>query len=303
MFTPNFYGMKIIKQLRDDELKIVAEFIRDNIFVPSFSKKRTIFLCGADLSDNNTGRYKMAKLFENNPRYELVYPEDLFDDLMAEQRQYNLLELENILADSVDSIILLPESPGSWVELGAFANNKRLVCKLIYVGQIKYEKMKSFINDGPVKLIKASDTGKVINISYDNIESQKGKIYRRLSDSITAIIKKHPINKNIANILETENFILPSIYLIDSITRKILYKLVQFATGQKKKMVEIATNSAISNLQKNTYIRGTAAKYEVTTKGIDWVRSNLKSANLDIVRIEILNSLQRKNTMVRAVNF
>ena len=297
--------MSMIKQLRDNELKIVAEVIRDHIFVPSFSLKRTVFLCGADLSDNKTGRHKMAKLFKKYPRYELLYPEDIFDDLMAGQGQYSLLELENILADSVDSIVLFPESPGSFAELGAFANNSRLASKLICVGQKRYAKKKNFINYGPVRLIKVSDTGKVFNIAYDDLESEdkKTKIYKRINDAITAIKKKHPIKKDVANIMETENFILPSVYLIDSIALRELFKLVQFATGQDKKIAEIATRSSISRLVKNRYISRTAAGYEVTAKGIDRVRSNLKSAKLDVARIEIMNSQQRKNTMVKAVNF
>jgi hypothetical protein len=295
----------MIKQLRDDELKIVAEVIRDHIFVPSFSWKTTVFLCGADLSDNKTGRHKMAKLFKKYPRYELLYPEDLFDDLMAGQGQHSLLILENILADSVDSIVLFPESPGSFAELGAFANNQRLANKLICVGQKKYAKKKSFINYGPVRLIKASDTGKVFNIAYNDLEleDKKTKIYKRINDAITAIKKKHPIKKDVANIMETENFILPSVYLIDSIAPRDLYKLVQFATGQDKKIAEIATRSSISGLVRNNYISRTPSGYEVTTRGIDRVRSNLKSSNLDIARIEIINSQQRKNTMVKAVNF
>ena len=297
--------MSMIKQLRDNELKIVAEVIRDHIFVPSFSWKRTVFLCGADLSDNKTGRHKMAKLFKKYPRYELLYPEDIFDDLMAGQGQHSLLVLENILADSVDSIVLFPESPGSFAELGAFANNSRLASKLICVGQKRYAKKKSFINYGPVRLIKVSDTGKVFNIAYDDLESEdkKTKIYKRINDAITAIKKKHPIKKDVANIMETENFILPSVYLIDSIALRELFKLVQFATGQDKKIAEIATRSSISRLVKNRYISRTAAGYEVTAKGIDRVRSNLKSAKLDVARIEIMNSQQRKNTMVKAVNF
>lgn len=297
--------MSMIKKLRDNELKIVAEVIRDHIFVPSFSWKTTVFLCGADLSDNKAGRHKMAKLFKEYPRYELLYPEDLFDDLLAGQGQHSLLELENILADSVDSIVLFPESPGSFAELGAFANNSRLVSKLICVGQKRYAKKKSFINYGPVRLIKASDTGKVINIAYDDLESEdkKAKIYKKINNAITAIKKKHPINKDVANIMETENFILPSVYLIDSIAPRDLYKLVQFATGQDKKIAEIATRSSISRLVKNSYISRTTAGYEVTRLGIDRVRSTLKSKNLDLARIEIINSQQRKNTMVKAVNF
>jgi len=171
----------MIKQLQDSELKIVAEIIRDHIFVPSFSWKTTVFLCGADVNNQSTGRYKMARLFERYPRYEILYPEDLFDDLLAGQGQHSLLVLENILADSVDSIVLFPESPGSFAELGAFANSSLLANKLICVGQKKYAKNKSFINYGPARLIKASDTGKVFNISYDDLDSAD-KNTKRLRD-------------------------------------------------------------------------------------------------------------------------
>lgn len=295
----------MIKQLQDEELKILAEAIRDNIFVPSLSWKTTVFLCGADLSDNSTGRHKMAQLFGEYPRYELLYPEDLFDDLLAGQGQHSLLVLENILADSVDSIVLFPESPGSFAELGAFANNQRLASKLIYVGEKKYEKKKSFINYGPVRLIKASDTGKVINIAYDDlgVEDKKKKIYKRINDAISAIKKRFPVKKDVANIMETINFVLPSVYLIDSVTPGELYKLVQYATGQDKKIAEIATRSSISRLVKNNLINRTQSGYQVTTSGIDRVRSTIKSVKLDKARIEIVNSQQRKKTIVRAINF
>lgn len=295
----------MIKQLRDDELKVLAEVIRDHIFVPSLSWKTTVFLCGADVHDNTTGRHKMANLFKKHPRYELLYPEDIFDDLMAGQGQYSLLVLENILADSVDSIVLFPESPGSFAELGAFANNQRLAGKLICVGEKKYEKKKSFINYGPMRLIKTSDTGKVFNITYSDLESddKNTKIYKRINDAITVIRKSHPIKRDVANIMETENFILPSVYLIDSVSPGELYKLVQYATGQDKKIAEIATRSSISRLVKNNYISRTQSGYQVTSRGVDRVRSTVKSVNLDIARIEIINSQQRKKTMIKSVAF
>jgi hypothetical protein len=295
----------MIKQLRDDELKIVAEIIRDHIFVPSFSLKKTVFLCGADLSDSKTGRHKMAKLLMGNKRYELLYPEDLFDDLISGQGQHSLLDLENILAESVDAIVLFPESPGSFAELGAFANNQKLARKLICVCQKKFSKNKSFINYGPVRLIKASGTGKVFNIVYNDlkVKEKNSKIYKRINNAIAAIKKKHPITKDVANILETGKFILPCVYLIDSITPRELYKLVRFATGRDKRIAEIATRASISRLIKENLICKTQEGYEVTSQGIDRVRSDRKSANLDVARIEIINSQQRKKTLVKAVNF
>lgn len=297
--------MSIIKQLRDDELQIVAEAIRDHIFVPSLSGITTVFLCGADLRDNKSGRSKMAKLFEKKRHYELIYPEDLFDDLLYGQGQHNLLLLENILADSVDSIVLLPESPGSFAELGAFASNKRLVNKLICVGQERYSKKKSFINYGPVRLIKMSKTGKVFNFVYDDIDSEEKntKIFKRINDAITNIKKKHPIKKGVANIMQTENFILPIVYLFDSITSMELYKLVEFATGQDKKIAEIATRSSISRLIKKKYISRIAAGYEITAIGIAQVRSKVEPSKLDIARFEIMNSQLRQNTIIKTFSF
>jgi hypothetical protein len=295
----------MIKRLIDIELETVAQIIRDNIFVPTYSRKSTVFLCGASITDKSTGRYKMAELLKNNARYELLFPEDLFDDLMAGQGQHSLLSLENILADSVDSIILFPESPGSFAELGAFANSKKLANKLICVGQKKYEKKKSFINYGPIRLIKASKTGRVFNIVYNDLdlEIEKNSFYKIINNAVTKIKKTNPTKKDIANILETENFVLPCIYLIDQITTLELYKLVEYATGQNKQIAEIATKSSISKLIKKHHITKTNTGYTITKQGVNRTKSSLKTVNLDDVRIEIINSQYRKNTIVKAVNF
>jgi hypothetical protein len=132
--------------LNSCELETVAKIIKDKIFVPRNKKKVTVFLCGADIKNNKTARSKMAAIFAHYPRYELLYPEDLFDDLLAGQGQYSLLKLENILADSVDSIVLFPESPGSFAELGAFSNNEKLAPKMVVVSNKKNKTNKSFIN-------------------------------------------------------------------------------------------------------------------------------------------------------------
>lgn len=295
----------MIQRLKDIELKKVAEMIRDHVFVPTYSNKNSIFLCGASVSDKTTGRHKMAEILKDYNRYELLYPEDLFDDLMAGQGQHSLLILEKILADSVDAIILFPESPGSFAELGAFASNEHLANKLICLGQKKYEKKKSFINYGPVRNIKDSKTGKIFNIVYSELDSPdfKKKIYRKINTAISNIKKTSPINKDIANILETENFVLPCIYLIDLISTFELYKLVELATGQNKKIAIMASKSSLSKLIKKHHISRTTDGYSVTKQGIERIRSTISTARLDAIRIEIINSQHRMNTMVKTVTF
>ena len=78
---------------------------------------------------------------------------------------------------------------------------------------------------------------------------------------------------------------------------------VFYDPGSNELYSEVILNEKEIIIFENNYISRTASGYEVTALGIDRVRSNLNSAKLDEVRIEILNSQQRKNTMVKTVNF
>ena len=230
-----------------------------------------------------------------------MYPEDLFDDLLAGQGQHSLLQLENILADSVDAIVLFPESPGSFAELGAFANNVNLARKMVVLSNKKFKSNKSFINYGPIRLVRSSKTGKVININYDDLDDalEKYKIYRKVNDYIAKIKKAHPVKKDVTNILEVENFILPCIYLIDEINNVTLYQLIEHATSHDKILCEIATKSSLSRLTASRLITRTPTGYKVTTTGAEHVRNTFKSQFLDKARVELLNSQNRRNSSVK----
>ncbi|WP_279151332.1 retron St85 family effector protein [Photobacterium iliopiscarium] len=289
------------KSITDNELKYIAHVIKSKIFVARNKKKVTVFLCGADIKNDKTARSKMATIFEYYPRYELLYPEDLFDDLLAGQGQYSLLELENILADSVDAIVLFPESPGSFAEIGAFSNNKKLAQKMVVLSNKKYKSNKSFINYGPYRLIKSSGTGKVMHINYEHLTdpTECHKIYRNINNHIAQIKSKNPVTKDVANILEAENFILPCIYLIDRISNPMLSKLIGYATEQDKVLCDIATKSSLGRLAFKKFISRTTTGYQVTTIGAQYVRDTFDNKYLDKVRIEVLNAENRRKASVR----
>lgn len=291
------------KNLSENELDILSKFISKRLFAPRSQKKNTVFLCGADVNDPNTTRAKMAALFEKYPKYELLYPEDLFDDLLSGQGQHSLLSLENILAESVDAIILVPESPGSFAELGAFSNNEMLAKKMLVIANRKYKKQKSFINYGPFRLIRDSKTGKVMNINYSDLtnSNEMHKIYRNINTHVLNIKRSHPVVRTVANILETENFILPSIYLMDETSNTSLYKLVKTATGLSKNLCEIATKSAIGRLISKRFITRNADGYLVTPSGVRHVKENYNTNHLDEARFEILNAQNRRNARLNCV--
>ena len=140
--------MAELNNISKGDCSIIARKIQEDIFRPALSFKTTIFLCGADLSKRTSTRSKIADVmkssFNYSVYYDLIYPEDLFEELLYSSNSPDLLTLENLLADSVDAVIMIPESPGSYTELGAFASNSKLRNKLICVIDVKYKKVKKF---------------------------------------------------------------------------------------------------------------------------------------------------------------
>jgi hypothetical protein len=129
----------------------LAEKIRLDVYRPVNSTKTTIFLCGADMSNQEQMRYRIAERLKNRRFsyiYDIIYPEDIFDELLYSLKTKDLLSLEALLAESVDAIVLIPESPGSFAELGAFANDELLRKKMICIVDKKFKKDRSFINQG-----------------------------------------------------------------------------------------------------------------------------------------------------------
>ncbi|EKO3979993.1 TPA: retron St85 family effector protein [Vibrio fluvialis] len=287
----------------ENHLRKVVDVIKDKVFVPLTAKKTTIFLCGGAIDDDNYARSKMSRVFREHSKYELLFPEDIFDDLLAGPGQHSLLHLENILADCVDAIVLFPESPGSFAEIGAFSNNSKLAEKLIVISDKNYKNKKSFINYGPYRLIKATQTGKVLHVNYKDLDDNllAKKLYRTINENVTKIKKQHPVQKNVANILEVEHFILPCIYLLDDINFLSLTKLISFATQENTKFCEIAIKSSLGRLAHKRLISRTPDGYDVTPSGADYVRRTFNNTALDRIRLEVLNAENRRNSTIKSV--
>ncbi|MGP6381354.1 retron St85 family effector protein [Yersinia bercovieri] len=279
------------KNINEKQIEAIASVVKNNIFTSQLTKKTTVFLCGGDVTNEVYGRHKMAVLFSKFKKYEILYPEDLFDDLLAGQGQYSLLSLENMLAEAVDVIVIFPESPGSYAELGAFSNNSELAKKLICIQDNRFKSKKSFINYGPIRLLKTNKTGKVIAINYEHLsdEDEYFEAYSKINKAIVAIKSKHPVTRSVENLLDSENFILPCIYLMDGVNNILLYNLLKKATGKNDILCEIATKSALGRLISKRKITRTTVGYHVTDLGIDFVRENFKRVELDKLRLEIMN--------------
>lgn len=130
------------------------------------------FVIGAAFSSpNSTGpiseRERFIGALRKNTTIRVHHPEGLFDELILSDK-LNLIDLENVLADSVDAIIMCVESYGSVAELGAFATNAKLANKLFVIMDRKYRADKSFINLGPIRYMRVNRWGKVVWHAFGN---------------------------------------------------------------------------------------------------------------------------------------
>ena len=197
--------------------------IHDEIFVKTYEDTVYVFLCGG--ASETCIRNRIRTHLESNG-IQVLYPEDLFMEMMNKNKHSNLLDYENILAKSADSILLLCESIGSAAELGAFVQNEQIRNKLIVGIEKKYRRQHSFIMDGPVKKLQTLDKGRIINYNTNDlsefedciINKYKSYRYRRYSyffkDS----------SPDFSTLPEYISFIPLIIYFYKEYSRKELYK-------------------------------------------------------------------------------
>jgi hypothetical protein len=291
--------------LSDTDCKKLALKIRNDFFKPVSRFKTTIFLCGADIKLENKIRYQIFKIltcFRYSFYYDIILPEDIFDELLYTSKSSDLISLENLLADSVDAIIIIPESAGSFSELGVFACDEKLRKKIICLIDEKYKKDKSFINLGPLKLVKGTNREGVIYIDPNNIEEKMSALFSALRK-----VKRNS-DKDIdkVSLLDLDNFLLSTIYLLEPVAKDTLEKIVANVTNDEANSFQ-TTTSALTILIKKREIELSSQKYRLTNLGIEKflslkkmsarIKSLEETVALDNLRLEIFNLRYRNKQM------
>jgi len=113
---------------------------------------RVLFLCGGQ---NSPRRDQLAEYFRLNHSESsiLFYAEDVWDIIAHHNPSRNALEVEAQLAELADAIIIVVESPGTFAEIGAFANSEPLRKKLLPILDEAKIGEKSFLKTGPITWI------------------------------------------------------------------------------------------------------------------------------------------------------
>lgn len=281
---------------------LISKKIRDDIYKPAFTFKTTIFLCGADINQKDKIRHQIAQALKWEFWFDIIYPEDIFDELLYSSKTKDLLSLEGLLADSVDAIVIIPESPGSFAELGAFANDEKLRKKLICVIDKKYQKDKSFINQGPLKLVKKENSFGLVFIDPKEVSIEVEKL-------VAALKKMKKVNAKRGDklsLLQIENFLLPSIYLLEPVSKITLINLVAAATEDEINSFQ-TTTTALTILIKKKLIQLSNEDYKLTTLGLEKffafqktktrIKRQDEKIEIDNIRLEILNLKNRRKKL------
>lgn len=282
----------------------LAQKIRDTVYKRFVDYKITLFLCGAGKQNKNSMREKVARAFKENwyfYKYLLVYPEDVFEDILSGVGRQDLISLENILADSVDAIIILVESLGAVAELGVFSSHNQLRKKIICIVDENYKKDKSFINMGPIRLMRDRKEGEVIYGDFEDVD----EIVKLIRPAINRVIKASKKYNGIKNVLHAHHYVLSCIYLLEPVERALLIDLVKYASETDDLTTKALASGGINYLTNNREIEKTSEGYVLTPLGLN-VFSNLgmrgstrytfdKQA-MDEMRVSILNwQLRGKN--------
>lgn len=212
-------------------LKTIRAIYTD-FFCNTFSQSCYVFLCGGAGKEHI--RNRVRPILEND-HFQILYPEDLFIEMLNRNKKADLLEYENLLADNSDIICIICESIGSSVELGAFIQNENIKKKMVVAINQKYARDKSFVMMGPVKHLKKTNDQNVVVFKQDDPSA--------LSDKLSKVFRKLHRRGNASNKAESfENlsayiaFVPMIVYFFQTVSRKSFHKSLKDFLKERKSL-------------------------------------------------------------------
>lgn len=130
------------------------------------SLNRVVFLAGPYIQTNKSPRknaknkaailrhHLYHKLYDEGWLVTLGEYEKLIEaagPLLGDFNNAAIAEIEHARSIDTDAIVMLPSSPGSFLELGAFSNFDDICQKMILIVDAQYREHRNYMNSGPVK--------------------------------------------------------------------------------------------------------------------------------------------------------
>lgn len=292
-------------KLNEGTVKIVKE-IYDEIYCKFREQYIVIFLCGgASTSKHKSLRDRVRVLLENekktfwNKPYKIFYPEDLLIEVLNKTKEADLLSYEQFLANNSHMIVIICESAGSLVELGAFTNNEYTVDKVVAAVDKRRVKDKSFIMLGPIKYLRKRSKFNVVEYGQDDVEFAK-----RLSKDIREKNRVSGSNNSmidLTTIVGMHYFIQVVLYYFKSLNSKELVEIIE-CISEKEDIVyddfKVHFNAALKLLFQDKKIVKTTgnpySSYKLTDIGFKTMKLMItdctRAGLCDKIRIELMHN-------------
>lgn len=153
------------------------------------------FLCGGSVKSRaRSMRKRFIKYAKHNlPSVRIFLAENAQTDISehSDPELINVAEFEELIASISDCIIIFPESPGSYAELGYFAKHERIRESLLVVNDENLQSEDSFINNGPIRMIdEFSAFQPVILLSFKGGDPDFNHIVQRLRNRFPSRYRK-----------------------------------------------------------------------------------------------------------------
>ena len=190
----------------------VVQFICNALLVQNQSN--LVFVCGGN--DADCMRRKFFEYFKSNlADHEFFEPEFAMKSYFSSEdiEPFNIAEFEEIVAKLSHCIVIFPEAPGSFAELGYFSTNEIIRRKIILAIDSNRQMMDSFISLGPANLIQRhSKFHSNIQLDYKNPDFDLIKV---------RLTTRAPLTKNKRSLL-LNKFNSLSDYEIYALTKAIV---------------------------------------------------------------------------------
>lgn len=177
--------------LRGKELlKRVAQAFRENAYI--LRDSNIVFVCGGPINEPTMRRRFLEYARTQLTHLRMFLAENAEKDYITneEAKLHDVGEFEEIIGEIADCLLIFPESPGSYTELGYFSKNTELSRKILVANNVDLQSKDSFIRRGPIKKIDAvSKFSTEIQIEYTD-DAKFDLIKERLENRIVGQNRK-----------------------------------------------------------------------------------------------------------------
>lgn len=255
----------------DQRLVEIAKAIKGKFLDQDGNQKvLSIFLCGGNTPEVATLRRTIGDHLtgiRSTYRYSVYYPEDMFIELILGHQRQDLLALEDLLATGVNAVAILLGSPGTFTELGAFANHTAIRQKLVVVIEPKHKRERSFINYGPIRMLKSKTSSQILYMPMD--EKHALNIAHQIAGAVREISQHVAPSRDLLNPIACYDFYLAMIYIFDPIQECHIREIVTMLAGPTSPRAITVAETVLNSLVNERKMMRDGSRLSTTRQGAE----------------------------------